>query len=150
MEVSRVYLRGCQPDKLAGAGNIGYDATEYHDGSITREGIQGQGEGDFSTGRGGAGNMAKSPLMRPTDGSPRTSSDYIPEDVLRKPQENFHTGRGGEGNVHKEKYGGHSHSPDRKGAMDKIKHALHLDARDKKEGSPLAHETKTDVTKTDV
>lgn len=88
--------------------------------------------------------MAKSPLIRPADGSPRTSSDFIPEDVLRKPQENFHTGRGGEGNVHKEKYGGHSHSPDRKGPMDKIKHALHLDGKDKREGSPLANETRTE------
>ncbi|KAF1969943.1 hypothetical protein BU23DRAFT_582451 [Bimuria novae-zelandiae CBS 107.79] len=127
-----------------GAGNIGPDSTVYHDGSIVREGIQGQGNGDFSTGRGGAGNISKSPLIRPADGSPRTSSDYIPEDVLRKPQENFHTGRGGEGNVHKEKYGGHSHSPDRKGALDRIKHALHLDGKDKKEGSPLANETKTE------
>lgn len=86
--------------------------------------------------------MAKSPLIRPVAGSPRTSSDLIPEDVLRKPQENFHTGRGGGGNVHKEKYGGHSHSPDRKGPMEKIKHALHLDGKERKEGSPLVNETK--------
>ncbi|KAJ4287366.1 hypothetical protein N0V90_012765 [Kalmusia sp. IMI 367209] len=125
-----------------GAGNIGHDPTIYTDGAIVREGLQGQGDGDFSTGRGGAGNITKSPLIRPADGSPRHSSDYIPEDALRKPQENFHTGRGGEGNVHKEKYGGHSHSPDRKGPIDKIKHALHLD-KDKKESSPLSNETKT-------
>ncbi|KAJ4345348.1 uncharacterized protein N0V89_011478 [Didymosphaeria variabile] len=125
-----------------GAGNIGHDPVQYHDGAIVREGIQGQGNGDFSTGRGGAGNMTKSPLIRPADGSPRTSSDFIPEDALRKPQDNFHTGRGGEGNVYKEKYGGHSHSPDRKGAIEKVKHALHLDGRDKREGSPLATETK--------
>lgn len=129
---------------FAGAGNIGHDPTVYTDGAIVREGVQGQGNGDFSTGRGGAGNITKSPLIRPVDGSPRTSSDIIPEDVLRKPQENFHTGRGGEGNVHKEKYGGHSRSPDRKGAIDKIKHVLHLDGKEKREGSPLAKETKTE------
>jgi hypothetical protein len=49
--------------------------------------------------------------------------------------------RGGGGNVHKEKYGGHSHSPDRQGVVDKVKHALHLDGK-KNEPSPLSNETK--------
>lgn len=44
--------------------------------------------------------------------------------------------------MHKEKYGGHSHSPDRKGLGDKVKHALGLDKKDQKhESSPLAQET---------
>ena len=49
--------------------------------------------------------------------------------------------RGGEGNVHKDKYGGHSHPPDRKGLTDKIKHALHMD-KDKKPAAPPATEPK--------
>lgn len=35
--------------------------------------------------------------------------------------------------MHKEKYGGHSHSPSREGIGSKIKAALHLDGKDKKE-----------------
>jgi hypothetical protein len=50
--------------------------------------------------------------------------------------------RGGGGNVHKEKYGGHSHSPERKGLGDKVKHALGLDKDKKHDGSPLHNETK--------
>ena len=41
----------------------------------------------------------------------------------------------------KEKHGGHSKSPDRKGLGDKIKEALHLDKDKKRESSPLAQET---------
>ncbi|KAF2636229.1 hypothetical protein P280DRAFT_435976 [Massarina eburnea CBS 473.64] len=125
-----------------GAGNIGPDNTVYSDGSIVREGIVGQSEGDYSTGRGGAGNIAKSPQVRPADRESRRSQDYIPEQNLRPGQENFHTGRGGEGNVYKEKYGGHSHSPDRKGFGEKVKHVLHLDKDKKHEPSPLASESK--------
>jgi hypothetical protein len=44
--------------------------------------------------RGGAGNITKSPLIRPNlaEGSPRGSEEFIPEQSLRQPQENFHTG----------------------------------------------------------
>ncbi|PVI08111.1 hypothetical protein DM02DRAFT_608213 [Periconia macrospinosa] len=126
-----------------GAGNIGPDSTVYSDGGIVREGYEGQGEGEYSTGRGGAGNITKSPLVKAQDeAQPRRSQDYIPEQSLRAGQENFHTGRGGEGNVHKEKYGGHSHSPDRKGFGEKVKHALHLDKDKKHEPSPLSTENK--------
>jgi hypothetical protein len=38
--------------------------------------------------------------------------------------------------VYKEKHGGHSKSPDRKGLGDKIKEALHLDKDKKHESSP--------------
>jgi hypothetical protein len=41
--------------------------------------------------------------------------------------------------VYKEKHGGHSQSPDRKGALDKIKQVLHLDKEKKHELSPLAN-----------
>lgn len=52
--------------------------------------------------------------------------------------------RGGAGNVYKEKHGGHSQSPERKGIADKVKHALHLDKEKKHEPSPLAkNETAT-------
>jgi hypothetical protein len=51
--------------------------------------------------------------------------------------------RGGAGNVYKEKYGGHSRSPDRQGLGDKIKQALHLDKDKKHEPSPLTNETTT-------
>jgi hypothetical protein len=48
--------------------------------------------------------------------------------------------RGGAGNVYKEKHGGHSQSPDRKGLGEKVKQALHLDGKEKKhEPSPLVN-----------
>ncbi|KAF2650208.1 hypothetical protein K491DRAFT_609257 [Lophiostoma macrostomum CBS 122681] len=127
-----------------GAGNIGPDEHVYTDGGITREGVQGQShDGEFSTGRGGAGNIGRSPQLAAQDQA-RRSQDFIPETSLREGQENFHTGRGGEGNIHKEKYGGHSHSPERKGLGDKVKHALHLDGKEKKhEASPLGQEPTT-------
>ncbi|KAF2468056.1 uncharacterized protein BDR25DRAFT_305092 [Lindgomyces ingoldianus] len=125
-----------------GAGNIGPDTTAYTDGGIIREGVQGESaDGAYSTGRGGTGNIGMSPRLNPQEGIPRRSQDIIPETALREHQENFHTGRGGEGNIHKDKYGGHSHSPDRKGVVDKVKHVLHLD-KDKKPASPLASESK--------
>ncbi|KAF2187723.1 hypothetical protein K469DRAFT_704659 [Zopfia rhizophila CBS 207.26] len=115
-----------------GAGNIGPDSHTYADGGIVREGIQGESlDPAFSTGRGGAGNVSKSPNLRPQEGL-RGSQDIIPETALREGhQENYHTGRGGGGNVHKEKYGGHTHDPNKESILDKAKHALHLD-KDKK------------------
>ncbi|KAF3046645.1 hypothetical protein E8E12_011395 [Didymella heteroderae] len=126
-----------------GAGNIGRDDTVYADGAITREGPQGEGPtlSEFSTGRGGAGNMGKSPRLGPQDISPRRSTDVVPELATREAQDEFHTGRGGAGNVYKEKHGGHSKSPDRKGLGEKIKEVLHLDKDKKHEPSPLAQET---------
>ncbi|OAL07361.1 hypothetical protein IQ06DRAFT_289093 [Phaeosphaeriaceae sp. SRC1lsM3a] len=122
-----------------GAGNIGPDDHVYTDGGIVREGVQGQSaDGEFSTGRGGAGNIGKSPRL---DAQPeRRSVDFVPEINARESQDEFHTGRGGAGNVYKEKHGGHSQSPERKGLGEKVKHALHLDGKEKKhEPSPLAH-----------
>ena len=128
-----------------GAGNIGHDDTVYADGGITREGPQGESaNGEFSTGRGGAGNIGKSPRLGPeADVGGRRSVDYVPEIATRDAQEEFHTGRGGAGNVYKEKYGGHSRSPDRQGLSGKIKQALHLDKEKKHESSPLTNETTT-------
>ena len=88
--------------------------------------------------RGGAGNLAKSPRVGPQSEG-RRSEDFIPETALRDHQDNFHTGRGGEGNVHKEKYGGHSHSPERKSLGDKVKAVFKHDKKPE-HPSPLANE----------
>ena len=126
-----------------GAGNIGHDDTVYADGGITREAPQGESaNGEFSTGRGGAGNIGRSPRLGPeVVADSQRPVDNVPDITTRDAQEEFHTGRGGAGNVYKEKYGGHSRSPDRQGLGEKIKHALHLDKDKKHESSPLTNET---------
>jgi len=109
-----------------GKGNIGKDPTAYTDGAIVREGIQGESvDGEYSSGRGGAGNMVASPRVKAADGR-RGSQDVIPEANLvpAEGHENFHTGRGGGGNVHKEKYGGHTHDPNKESIIDKAKHKV--------------------------
>ncbi|KAH7027369.1 uncharacterized protein B0I36DRAFT_364579 [Microdochium trichocladiopsis] len=81
-----------------GAGNINPDATEYVDGGITRQGVEGpHGDGAFSTGRGGGGNIGDA-------GTPpapvRADKDVIPEAAVRASLDsNHHTGRGGAANV---------------------------------------------------
>lgn len=122
------------------------------DGEIVREGVVGESDhGEYSAGRGGAGNMVPSPRSgTPRGGTPRAgtpvqaSEEVIPEAAMRTADghENFHTGRGGQGNVHKEKYGGHSHPQDgsKESLMDKAKHAVGLD-KHKHEESPLKNET---------
>ena len=126
-----------------GAGNIGPDATVYTDGGVVREGIHGESvDGDFSTGRGGAGNIGKSPRIEPQTVEGRRSFDKIPDINQRNAQDEFHTGRGGAGNVYKEKHGGHTHSPDRKGLTDKVKEALHL-KKEKHDASPVAQNETT-------
>lgn len=78
---------------IAGAGNIGPDDTTYTDGGVVREGYQGEfTDGDFSTGRGGAGNIGKSPSLRPQSGEAHRSVDYVPEINARTAQDEFHTG----------------------------------------------------------
>ena len=73
-----------------GAGNIGQDTTVYTDGGVVREGIQGESvEGDYSTGRGGAGNIPKVEAQSETR---RRSTDFVPEINQRVPQEDYHTG----------------------------------------------------------
>ncbi|OCL07928.1 hypothetical protein AOQ84DRAFT_389190 [Glonium stellatum] len=122
-----------------GSGNIGHDPNVYVDGGIVREGFQGESnDGQYSTGRGGAGNL-ESPRLGPSRGR-RGSQDIIPETALREGQENYHTGRGGEGNIHKEKYGGHSKSPNRETLSDKVKHIFHKDK--KHEDSSLVNGSK--------
>lgn len=91
-----------------------------------REGVVGEStKPEFSTGRGGAGNLVDSPSLKANQNVPQ-DQDIIPETALREHQEDFHTGRGGEGNVHRDRYGGHSHDPNRETIGDKVKNLLHL------------------------
>ncbi|KAL9088971.1 MAG: hypothetical protein Q9159_002774 [Coniocarpon cinnabarinum] len=133
-------------DKRGGAGNIGLDENEYADGSIVREGPAGQsGTGaEYSTGRGGAGNISDTPSPRPAP--QRLDDEVVPEVATRVDAKgdyaNFHTGRGGQGNIYKEKYGGHSTRKEQdeaerrkltregsasEGVGDKVKRALGVD-----------------------
>ncbi|QIW96402.1 hypothetical protein AMS68_001920 [Peltaster fructicola] len=125
-----------------GAGNIGADTNTYVDGDIVREGTPQEG-GEYRGGRGGAGNTAHSTAPKPvsSSGTPLpTSEDVIPEPAFRSAEgyDNFHTGRGGQGNVHRAEFGGHSnaqlkhegeHKPE--GILEKAKHAIGLDKKDK-------------------
>ncbi|RDW86702.1 DUF3602 domain-containing protein [Aspergillus mulundensis] len=82
-----------------GQGNIGPDSNEYIDGGIVREGPVGdQGDGAYSAGRGGAGNIG-SPHVKPAKQPHDT--EFIPEISVRQSVDgDYHTGRGGQGNVH--------------------------------------------------
>jgi len=90
-----------------GAANIVKDPTIYTDAGITREGPVGdQGDGPYSSGRGGGGNIGgASPAIRPTDatrrqGTDTPDNDFVPEQNVREAPDNYHVGRGGEGNAH--------------------------------------------------
>merc|ERR1711939_99031 len=110
-----------------GQGNIGPDTTQYTDGGIVREGVQGESpDGEYSSGRGGAGNIGAGSVGR-------ASTDVVPKENEVKAQEDFHTGRGGGGNVHKEKYGGHTHDPNKPSLIDKVKGFLSGKKKEKKE-----------------
>jgi hypothetical protein len=80
-----------------GAANIRPDDTPYTDGEIVREGPVGnQGDGPYSAGRGGAGNIdadGKVVAQAPHD------AEIIPETATRiEKEEPHHVGRGGAGN----------------------------------------------------
>ncbi|KND90273.1 hypothetical protein TOPH_05087 [Tolypocladium ophioglossoides CBS 100239] len=82
-----------------GAGNINVDDTPYVDGEVVRTGAEGShGDGAYSAGRGGAGNIADIG----TAASQRKDQDAIPEVAVRSSQDaqDYHTGRGGAGNEH--------------------------------------------------
>ncbi|EXJ87056.1 hypothetical protein A1O3_04013 [Capronia epimyces CBS 606.96] len=97
-----------------GAANIAPDDTPYVDGAIVREGLVGnQGDGPYSAGRGGAGNIdtAGEPTTAPHD------SEIIPETATRvAKEESHHVGRGGAGNE------AHVHDKKHEGLADKLKH----------------------------
>ncbi|OCT48787.1 hypothetical protein CLCR_05250 [Cladophialophora carrionii] len=96
-----------------GAANIKPDTQTYVDGEIVREGPVGnQGDGPYSAGRGGAGNIdhqGGKAHTAPAD------ADVIPETATRiAKEESHHVGRGGAGNE--------LHVHDKKtGFMDKLK-----------------------------
>lgn len=105
------------PTPSQGAGNIGQDDTTYVDANIIREGPAGESHrGEYSSGRGGAGNIVNSPAPAaepPMGAHPQVSDVIVPEPATREHRvgegyADFHTGRGGEGNVHRERFGGHS------------------------------------------
>ncbi|KAI1390095.1 uncharacterized protein F4822DRAFT_400873 [Hypoxylon trugodes] len=84
-----------------GAGNINPDDTKYVDGEIVRQGEEGShGDGAFSTGRGGAANIADAAHPPSTIG--RLDREIVPEEATRPSTDNesFHVGRGGAANVH--------------------------------------------------
>jgi len=109
---------------LLGAANIGPDPNTYTDGEIVREGPVGnQGDGPYSAGRGGAGNIDPDGVVAP--GAAPHDADIIPEPALRvTKEESHHVGRGGAGNeahVHEEKK--------HEGLADKIKHIFSKDGK---------------------
>lgn len=117
-----------------GAANIRPDDTPYADGEIVREGPVGnQGDGPYSAGRGGAGNIDKDGALT---GHQVGDEDIVPETATRpaKEHENFHYGRGGAGNeIHhkpKEKeetvsqYGFEKKVP-QESFIDKVKEVFH-------------------------
>ncbi|PHH89499.1 hypothetical protein CDD83_5964 [Cordyceps sp. RAO-2017] len=83
-----------------GAGNFNADKTEYVDGEVVRLGDEGShGDGAYSAGRGGAGNIADVG----TATGQRKDQEVVPDAAIRASQDNkqdFHTGRGGAGNEH--------------------------------------------------
>lgn len=90
-----------------GAGNIHSDETKYVDGSVVRTGVEGShGDGAYSVGRGGAGNIGDAGVKTPNTG--RLDQDAVPSEAYRPSTEgDFHTGRGGLGNEHAAGKGGH-------------------------------------------
>lgn len=124
-----VRMRWKRLTSCLGAANISPDDTPYADGEITREGPVGdQGDGAYSAGRGGAGNIDKGT----TGGEQIGDEDIVPETATRTAKdENFHYGRGGAGNTIKtekhetvSQYGFDKKVP-QESLKDKIKDLLH-------------------------
>lgn len=83
-----------------GAGNINPDDTKYVDGEITRQGVPGShNDGAFSTGRGGAANIADTEKGA---SAKRVDKVVVPDAAVRPSvDQDYHTGRGGAGNAHR-------------------------------------------------
>lgn len=114
-----------------GTGNIGPDSTPYTDGSIVREGAVGdQGDGKYSSGRGGAANIVGQPKASQ---HPPHDHEVVPETATRiEKHESHHFGRGGAGNqthVHQDRKDQHSSDHKPESLIDKAKHALHMDKK---------------------
>ena len=101
MEVRAITSTALQADAQTGAANFARDETPYTDGEITREGPVGtQGDGPYSAGRGGVGNIDKDGVAQPKVGD----EDIVPETAIRESKnEPMHFGRGGAGNEVKKK-----------------------------------------------
>jgi len=129
-----------------GAGNIGASEGVYVDGNIVREGVSGGSRtGEYSSGRGGLGNMVQPLQTTGSDGPNSTSTEIIPESAMHHvtgnhEHENYHYGRGGVGNVHHDSAatsttGSHHHqshhSPrlQAENILEKAKHAVGLDKK---------------------
>jgi hypothetical protein len=104
-----------------GAANIGPDTNTYVDGEITREGPVGnQGDGSYSAGRGGAGNIDHE-AGTAKHGAPH-DSDIVPETATRiAKEESHHVGRGGAGNEQHAHAKKEEHKKDGGGFVEKIK-----------------------------
>ncbi|KAL4926957.1 DUF3602 domain-containing protein [Aspergillus undulatus] len=124
-----------------GQGNIGPDSNEYVDGGIVREGpIGDQGDGAYSAGRGGAGNIG-SPHVKPATKAPH-DAEFIPEISVRQSQDgDYHTGRGGQGNVHLDPEGEHAKAKEEKAKAKEEK------KEEKAEKAGVAHEGLADKLK---
>ncbi|KAI0428965.1 hypothetical protein F5Y09DRAFT_343174 [Xylaria sp. FL1042] len=108
-----------------GAGNINPDNTEYVDGEIVRQGDVGtHGDGAYSTGRGGAANIAD----KEAPAAPRADHEVVPAAAVRPSIDgDFHTGRGGAANVvhvPKDENGAAAKPPPNQGLADKLKHKI--------------------------
>lgn len=101
----------------SGAANIGPDNTVYVDGEIVREGPVGnQGDGPYSAGRGGAGNIDKDGKEQVHAGQAPHDQEIIPETATRVgKEESHHVGRGGAGNE------AHVQEKKHEGIFDKVK-----------------------------
>ncbi|TQV95848.1 hypothetical protein IF1G_05677 [Cordyceps javanica] len=111
-----------------GAGNITADDTRYVDGEVVREGVIGShGDGVYSAGRGGAGNIGD----KGHPATERKDRDIIPDAAVRHSTDtgDYHTGRGGAGNEHTSGARAHHHH-----------HLGHKDKDNENPGEGLAQE----------
>lgn len=110
-----------------GAANIKPDDTPYADGEIIREGPVGnQGDGPYSSGRGGVGNIDQEHGMSSQVGDEDIVPDIATRQTKHEPQ---HFGRGGAGNLVKPDHDD-SHKGSHESFKDKVKDALHIGKKD--------------------
>jgi len=118
----------------SGAGNIRPDDTLYTDGEIIREGPVGdQGDGPYSAGRGGVGNIDHDGSTGDHTTGRAGDDEYVPETATRPvKKEPQHFGRGGAGNeVKKVNSQGYEEDVPHESMKDKIKDALHIGKKDR-------------------
>ncbi|KAI5786377.1 hypothetical protein DFH27DRAFT_256065 [Peziza echinospora] len=125
-----------------GTGNIGPDDGEYVDGGIHRAGDPAASGAAYSTGRGGASNIA-SPKASPAVGA-AADDDIIPDvaKVITNDDQPHHAGRGGQGNVVAPGKKPH------KGLADRIKDKLFQILKGKRSAKAAAADTTTPAAAT--